>query len=290
MPYSLIAKTDEHMTRRRVHFPRNNCFYPSEASVTYIDQHGMKRVEGTCLRQAYWRVNGEKGSAPNVHSEWIFALGKSAENILIEQWKQMGIWVDNNIKFFDEKHNVSGEIDALLIEPETGRLYAAECKTFYGYYATKEICGSAKQEGRPKTSHLMQLLIYIDIGKRYNLLEYGKLIYYARDSAKRAEFDIDIIDDNGLKRPTINGVIDYRFTIEEIFDRFDELGSFIKNKEIPPRDYQWKWNDEKIEKLKLLGEISKTAYENWQKNPSRNFLGDWNCAYCPFLEKCNKTN
>lgn len=288
MAFKLIEATDEHMTRPRVGFPSNDFFNPSASSVRYIDKHGIARVEGQCMRASYYRYTGEEALPTDAYSEWIFRLGKKVEDILVEEWKQMGIWVCNNQKFYDKKHNISGEIDVVLMEPENQRLFAVEVKSFYGYYATKEICGNKGQKGQPKTNHLLQVLIYLDVCKRYGILDYAKLIYYARDSAKRNEFNIDIVQDGEHKRPMINDVIDYRFTIEEIYDRYHELQGYLDRGEMPEREFDMKWDADKVKKFFDLGEVSKTAYQDYQKNPDKNPVGDWQCRYCAYKNTCWK--
>lgn len=287
MSFKLIPLTDAHMTRQQVYLPRPKHFYPSEASVKYIDVNGVERVEGTCLRASWYRLKGGfEREATNPYGEWIFALGKAVEEILVEQWKEMGIWVGNNIKFYDKENDISGEIDCMIRDLETGELVCTEIKSFYGYKATKDICGNKSQEGRPKTSQLLQSLIYVDLGRRTGQFNYVKMIYYARDSANRAEFDIKLIQDNEVWRPTINGVIDYRFTMEDIYSRYQELNIYLNNDKIPPRDYEISWDAEKIEKEFLLGNVAKTTYEDWKKNPKKNTIGDWNCRYCGFCNIC----
>lgn len=286
MTFKLIEATDEHMTRPRVHFPSNDFFNPSASSVRYIDKHGIARVEGTCMRASYYRYTGVEGLPTDAYSEWIFRLGKKVEDILVEEWKQMGIWVSNNVKFYDKEYNISGEIDVLLCNPETQKLFATEVKSFYGYYATKEICGTPRQAGKPKTNHLLQTLIYLDVCKRYKILDYAKLIYYARDSASRKEFDVDIVQDGEHKRPMINGVIDYRFTIEEIYDRYAELQGYLERQELPPAEFEMKWDAAKVQKFYDLGEVSKTAYQDFQKNPDKKPVGDWQCRYCAYKNTC----
>jgi CRISPR/Cas system-associated exonuclease Cas4 (RecB family) len=286
MAYKLVEATDAHMTRPQLGLPRGIHFYPSEASADWIDHHGVKRVAGTCMRQAWYRCTGTKtvGQA-DAYSEWIFALGKAVECILVEQWKQMGIWVANNVKFYEEKHNVSGELDVVLSEPD-GTLFGVECKSFYGYQATRDIIGNKHITGKPKTSQLLQTLVYVDLCRRLGIIQYFKMIYYARDSAARKEFDIALIQDGEHLRPTIDGVIDYRFTIQDIYDRYDQLAAHIKNNDLPPRDFGLVWDNEKVEERRALGEVSDTAYKDWQKKPDKNPIGDWQCRYCPYAQVC----
>ena len=288
MAFKLIEATDEHMVRPRVRLPGNDYFNPSASSVRYLDKHGISRVEGTCMRASYYRYTGEDALPTDAYSQWIFALGKSVENILVEQWKQMGIWIANNVKYYDPVYRISGELDVLVSDPQTQEVFAAEVKSFYGYYATKEICGNTKQAGKPKTPHLLQVLLYLDVCKRHGILDYAKLIYYARDSASRKEFNIRIVEDGEHKRPEVDGVIDYRFTLEEIYDRYAELQALLERKELPAAEFEMKWDAPKVKKFFDLKEVSKTAYEAFQKNPDKNPVGDWQCRYCSYTHVCWK--
>jgi hypothetical protein len=290
MTYNLIAATDEHMTRPGFSLPRYPAHNPSSASVKWNDSNGLPRTSGTCLRQLWYKAKGIAGGVPDAYSEWIFATGKGVEVILVEQWKEMGIWVANNIKFYDPDRHISGEIDVILTEPD-GKLFGVEVKSFAGYKATKEIMGNAHTQGHPKTSQLLQTLIYIDLCKKLKMIEYFKIVYYARDSGDRREFDVSIIEDGEHKRPTINGIIDYRFTMQDIYDRYTELDHYLENNLLPPRDYSNAWPAERIEEEYKAGEVSKTKYLGWKKSPSKNPVGDWQCTpkYCPFYSNCWKS-
>jgi hypothetical protein len=202
----------------------------------------------------------------------------------------MGILVANNIKFHEPKRNISGELDIVLREPD-GTLFLGEIKSFYNYNATKEICGNKTVVGKPKTSQLLQILIYVDLCQELNILQYGKLVYYARDSAARKEFDITIkLDNKGSKRPVVDGKMDYRFTLEDIYSRYALLDEYLATKTLPERDYDAIYDKEMIEKLYELGEIGETNYTKWSKKPSTNPIGHWMCnpTYCPYRSICDK--
>lgn len=288
MKYSLIDATDKHMTRKRFSLPRLSAHNPSSASVKWKDFNGIQKVSGTCLRSLFYRNTGVPGgTSPDAYSEWIFATGKGVEEILVEQWKEMGIWVGNNIKFYDKEKNISGELDVVLSEPD-GTLYGAEIKSFSGYSATKEVIGNTKFPGKPKISQMLQTLIYVDLCKRLGILQYFKMIYYARDSGERTEYDIGLVQDGEYLRPTINDEIDYRFTMQDIYDRYNELDFYMENKTLPPRDYSISWSAEQVEEAHQAGEITEAKYLKYKKSPSKNPIGNWQCNYCAYKEVCWK--
>jgi hypothetical protein len=286
MAYSLIENTDKWMTRQRISLPRPSTFYPSEASVSWTDSNGIKRTAGACLRQVWYRLTAQPGFIkPDAYAQWIFALGKAVEAILIEEWKQMGVWVDNNVKFYNEDTNISGEIDAFLTEPG-GVLHAVEVKSFAGYQAKKEIIGNKGCAGAPKVSQMLQALIYTDLGRTLKRFNYTKMVYYARDTGDRTEFDIDLVDTNGHLHPLVNGKIDSRFTMQDIYDRYALLKEYWDSKQMPPRDYDINYDIDKVHLHQSVGDISKTAFEDWKKNPAKNPIGDWQCRYCGYRNIC----
>lgn len=288
MTFNLIALHDQHITRSRPSLPRPLHFFPSEASIQYTDEHGLKRTEGTCLRAIYYRLTGEAGAPTkrDPYSEWILKMGKAAEKELVEDYKEMGIWVDNNVKFYDDRYNISGEIDVFVRDPETHELVVTELKTFYGYNATKDICGNTQVQGKPKTNQLLQLLIYIDNGQRLNLFSCGKLVYYARDSGNRREFNVALKQEGDAKRPFIDGEPDYRFTMADVYRRYQDLASALKARQCPPQDYELVWSPEKTEMMYDCGEVSESAMKNYKKSPKKNPVGDWNCRYCGWCKFC----
>jgi len=304
LKFDLIAHTDAHMTRQsKVHMPRRASWYPSEASVEWVDEHGEHRVAGGCARASYFRYKklfGDVAADYDAYTQWIFATGKGVENILVEQWKEAGIWVANNVDFYDPDRGIHGEIDAILHDPVRDEDFGVEVKSFAGYNATVGIMGNKTIAGTPKDSQYLQTLVYRSAFD--GQLPYFKMIYYARDSGERTQYDIDLISDAStgveLHRPTINGVPDKRFTMEDIYERYDRLAEYERQNEIPPADYSAAWDAKKIERRYAIGnslkknarsrntEVAKTRYDNWKRNPTANPIGDWQCNFCRWKPVC----
>jgi hypothetical protein len=286
--YDLFAHLDEHITRQRFERVPSPYFYPSEASVVLTDEHGDRVVEGGCLRASYFRLSQEFQGTPNdARSEWIFMMGKAVEEELVRYWKEMGVWKDNNVKFLDEQNHISGELDAILVEPGTGQMYGVEVKTFYGYHAEKEIMGNFKNDGFPKMGQLLQTLVYLNYWEKRGL-PYFRMVYFARDSVKRRTFKVELHHEGDITYPKVDGVVIRSFTMNDVLARYKELKHYIETKTIPPADYELQYSDEKIEDFFKKGKVSKTDYEAFKKGklkPHEN-IGDWNCSYCKFKNIC----
>jgi CRISPR/Cas system-associated exonuclease Cas4 (RecB family) len=309
MDYDLWKHTDLYLTRTPfAERPHSQLYYPSESSVKIRDTVNERDIiEGKCMRAAWFRVKNTEGIAHSAGTQYKFGLGNIVEAWLIRTWKEMGIWVDDHVRFKVPEYKVSGEIDVILQEPD-GVLYAAEVKTIYGYYAEKDVFGNKSTQGKPRISHLLQTLIYL-----YNYrdkLDHAKLAYISRGNGDRIQFKIQLseevrtsadsyIGDQNLiinsdtipdvvHYPMINGVVDKTFCVQDIFQRYKELDHYVERDEAPPREFDLYYDDATIELKYKLGEIAKTTYEKFKKarNTDAARIGDWNCSYCTYKHIC----
>jgi hypothetical protein len=233
------------------------------------------------MRQAYLRFTGQEGEPHSARSEFIFKMGNMVESVLIEQFKQMGVWVDDDVEFYNNNYNLKGKLDAVCKSPN-GDLYGVEIKSFYGYYAQKEIIGNKKTPGRPKDNNLLQTIIYANEFK--NTLDHFRMVYLERGNAARNEFIIGIRPVNGVDRVIINGEIERRFTVQDIYDRYEALNGYIQRSEVPPGEFKLYYDDDEIEYYYQKNKVSKTDYQKFKRTGVRP--GDWQCSYCPFKRYC----
>lgn len=289
--YDLMKATDEHIVRPRFQAERERRFYPSEASVQIRDEHGDLVVHGGCLRASYFRLSGAfEGTPYDARTQWIFKQGDSVEAMLVEQWKQMGVWVENSVKFVDQENNISGELDAILAEPPSGQLYGVEVKSFYGYQAETQLFGNRKIKAFPKMSQLLQTLVYLNYFEES--LPYFRMVYFARDSVKRRTFKIELQHEGPVKYPKVEGEVVRSFTINDILDRYRRLQTHIDSNTVPPPDYELQFPAAKIRDYHDKGKISDSKFSKWEsgKLKKHEHVGDWQCSYCRFKEVCWGTN
>lgn len=285
--YDLMKATDEHLVRPRFQAERDRRFYPSEASVQMRDEHGDLVVHGGCLRASYFRLSGEfEGSPYDARTHWIFKQGDSVETMLVEQWKEMGVWVDNSVKFVDTENNISGELDAILAEPPTGQLYGVEVKSFYGYQAETQLFGNRKIKAFPKWSQLLQTLVYLNHFE--DRLPFFRMVYFARDSVKRRTFKIEFEHDGAVKYPKVEGEVVRSFSMDDVLARYRQLRTHVESNTVPPPDYELQYSATKIQDYHGKGKISDSKFNKWQsgKLKRHEHVGDWQCSYCRFKEVC----
>lgn len=288
MAFSLKEILMKQIKRRRLrNLVDKQTLWPSQASV--LSRKG--EVIGKCLRSSYYEKTGEIVTNPVSDNVTMMGyMGTMIEDGVIDLVKNEGIWENNNIKF--EYNGVSGEIDIAIrpfnIETNEEDNYIVECKSCSGYYVNKEVFGywegrgnsRSYVKGKPKDKHLLQAAIYAQVGKLKDF-KGCIIIYVSRDEADLAEFLITVDDDGAIY---INGDLETRFKMADVFERYQLLKRYIDSGELPDRDYKPEYSDAEVDALYDSKAISKLAYEN-HKNDKKKYC-DEECNYCPFKLKC----
>ena len=284
---------DKHVTRPRFKPEVDTShLHPSAASVKFFDEYGYEVVEGGCLRASYFRiVGGFERIAKSAYNQWIFKMGDAVEELIRQQAKEAGCWVDNSIRFYNKEYNISGELDLLIAEPPDATIVIYEIKSFYGYHAGKELFGNKSTKAMPKINNMLQLLTYLWAFR--NQFPYGRLVYFARDDIRRKTFKIAIQDQGDLMYPTVDGEVFKLFTVNDILARFKELQGYVDRQEVPPKDYELQYPEKKIFDLRPKkcggkGKISQDKYDKYQKGKLQPWehVGDWMCKVCDYRKIC----
>lgn len=295
--YSIVLAENDYMQSKENFSISRPGLWPSEASVKYKDEYGYV-VHGCCLRNSFYRALGySRDGSRDPGLEMKGDLGKRAEDSCINRWKSMGTWVQNNIKFYNHDLIVSGELDAIVKRENADSVLeriGVEVKSFYGYYANSEICGKKRPPtpGKPKVDHFLQALnykaVYIDKLDQY------RLYYIERGDGHRVEFEVGLDGDKAFWRQipgpywgTYSQDRVYQpFGLSDMQNRYKELITYIREKQLPPRDYSIEYSAEQVEIEYKRGALGKTNYEKWTKNRARNKLGHWRCSYCSYKNRC----
>lgn len=306
--FSLVAEEDNYVATCPNFERRRPGLYPSSASVEYMDGD-QKVVVGKCLRQSYYEALQTQPDGPkSVSLNMKGSLGIWDESGMIDKWKKMGLWVGNNISFYDKELAVSGKLDAILRNPMTNKPFGLELKTFYGYAAGRTLCGIKREKGtgrkfpgRPKNEHFLQSSVYA--WEYRDVLDEYRLYYLERGDGHRLEFRVGTEQrDDGehvcwweqIPGKYWNyyeeGKVYQPYTIENIHERYKRLLKLLRARKLPPREFQEVWDEQTVEYKFSVGEVSKTNYDKWKKNPTlkSNQLGSWQCSYCPYTKLCSR--
>lgn len=301
MTLRLLELADAELTRQKLRKPKM-AHWPTDASVEIEDLLGHKSAIGKCIRYLWYKWKGIGESNPaGAKAQRIFAMGNAIEASEIELHKKIGIWYDNNVKFFDKELNLSGEIDEIVYEhfsernKENPELIIVEFKSTHGYFTEKQIFGDRRTRGSPKVEHVMQIGLYLYCHKN---IPYGKIIYIFRDKALRKEFDIKLKYDKENKRHQI--LVDGKRTIyvdtpflpetinmdiEDILERFLKVKEVIGKEKPPKRDFSIQYSQNELKFLYEKGRMSKVNKKIFESGGLPK-MGDWQCGYCSYKDIC----
>jgi hypothetical protein len=304
--FSLVEAMDEHLVKPRKLYRSRPGLYPSEASVSYI-LDGRKHTVGHCNRASYYRLQPDVqktnpgGASLNIKG----LIGKADELALVEAIKEMGLYVDSSVKFFQPEFVLSGELDFVVKNPLTGGEVLYECKSYYGVYANKLICGTKPKfyktkdnvagiPGAPKESQFLQAVLYSWEYK--DAVEESRMLYIERGDGHRVEFRVGTTEDSDfcyweqIPGPYWTyfeaGKKIQPYTIHDVHQRYKELAEYARKKELPPMDFEEVWSPEKVEWGFKNKVISQTKYNDFHKK--KKSVGDWHCSYCAYKDKCKE--
>lgn len=165
---------------------RTPAVWPSEASALRVDSTFWK-IMGKCHLAAFYRMIGMPiTNPPDAISAWKWLIGRSVEEHLTEQAKNAGVYVAEGVKTWVPDVMLSIEMDVISLDPQTFEPWIVECKSFSGYYASKEII----TENKPKLENLAQISMYLleaQTGKKLKEIIRRSLADREKLDAKRAE-------------------------------------------------------------------------------------------------------
>ena len=240
----------------------------------FMDKADKKEHEKT----SFWATDTEKPLFDLYHN-WIgtestnpieaeklmmFNAGKMMEESLVQILNKMGKLEEveeGQHRIEMERYGVpiSGYMDGLL----KGNI-PLEIKSFYGDYQTREL-----KEGKPKTSYLKQLAIYMDAQDA----TVGKLIYIHRGTGEIFEFTLLRGDGNNYK------CMNVQFNLDDVYTRWKNLyNNNILTKQEPMPDKKYKYPVDTIDWSK----VSKSDISKARNN--RKVIGDWEVLYSSYKQ------
>lgn len=288
--WSLLEETNSYIQKPPIiEREFSDTCYPSNASA-FVNKGGISVLEGACNRAMFYRLTKVPITNPSgIYSAYINEHGKYLEEMLVAKWKEMGIWINNNVKFFTEKHGfpLSGEVDAFIrhpkcINPKPKDLYLIEVKSFYKYFKKVELIGNKTKKGYPAYNNLFQIMLYLDYYASFGITK-GKLVYTSRDEATQAEFDIKLVSVGGKTYASVDDEVDTGFCFEDIINRYKDAWRSYKANDLPPRDFKLYYDEHDVEKMYAAGQLTKTKYNDFMSGKQ---TGAWQCSLCYYRDHC----
>jgi len=281
--------------------------HPSTASIVLDD-----RTVGECLRKLFYQyVNVSPSNTGEVDWKLAALMGDSfhelAVDLIIKNGYMMGLQViGKEQSFYDATYNISGRVDIIAYDTDDNEIVGIEVKSVGEYKAkyTMEM---------PDETHILQAMIYLDWYDKHTAANSSKIkkwyIWYiaraegwALKSKKHGspftqmwDFCIELEDGS----PVIHTAAGIKklpeFHISKIYERYEQLDMYKKELELPPRDYELRFSEEKIlglyklNKLEFKKDIE--VVEKWINKGSKPEtlkleMGDIECRFCPYNKTC----
>ncbi len=264
---------------------KGGSFYASHASLKVKNIWDEWEVEGTCLRAQWYRLKGKPRGADSEDPDGrrMMDYGNVIHEYEIERIKRSGTYIDDEIAFYDEAHNISGRVDAIVYNPmsksEPKEMMGVELKTVGGVYTSGGALVPGPKGFGPKPQHLLQTMVYADYYK--DGISTWLILYFDRSSGKSAQH-IVILTPDGV---SVNGQLrDWK--IENIYKRWELLTGYLEEDELPPTDYTMFYNQEKLDVMLERQQLTKTQCA-MMKSGKPLAIGDAQCRWCNFSEECD---
>lgn len=293
--YNIVEAINDNLMREPVlksidKKPSQGYYLSPSSAMCYSKEDGS--AIGSCIKKVWLDKKGYPRSRPiTIYNQYQFQTGLLWEDWLIKQYKEIGIYRDNNVKLIDNDLKLSGELDLLHINPTNNNLEFTECKTYNGsnYQVAKELLGSDIAIPKPKDQHLLQVVSYLMVVRRYNI-NVGNLLYIDKSQSKvynHKQFKIYLegtkIKYDTLFRSVLVTQEEDRFDTESLKEKNEACIKLLDLDYIPEPDYKIQYNMEEFEQAYKRGEVSKYKYESVLKgNAYLEDQGHWQCAYCPY--------
>jgi hypothetical protein len=285
---NIIEESFKHSLLDRESFEHKDRLYPTSSSV-YVDYGKYKKLHGKCTRASYYACNGllEETSATDIEQldrRFQQLEGEYAERMILDILDREGILIDKGLKFEIPKYKIFGKLDGII--KEDGKLVGLEIKSVGGNnkFTVNDIWGSQWNKPAPRWQNLFQTLVYCYAFRE--ILDYFTIMYERRDTGERKYFKISIEPVKNKIYPVIDGIVDYRYTINDILDRYTELFKFLEINTPPPTEYMKLYPKEDIDTYVKYGFLSKKQGEKYREEP----FGDFECRFCGFRKQCDKDN
>lgn len=298
--------------------------YPSMASAKVKEpKSGIVRTIGSCARSSYYNLTGTPPSdlRPDPKMERIKKAGEIlAKHFVYEQAQKSGIYVADEVSFFDSKNSLSGRYDIMLRLPN-GELMGSDVKTISTYKETPHI--SAGRNGydalEPRWKDVCQIMCYLAWYHQYGVY-YWSLYYLSREFATgEFVFEWANVPRDAKEVPDTAYLTCYSrdfywkldwLTWGDIRKRYEMVKKAIADGVPPERDYSLAFSNSKLVEMATAGgsgnqliPLNKTECEMIlnryhraiKKAPDVNidslssFLqdrGDSECGYCDYKSLC----
>lgn len=297
MAFSVMNHLTQWLMRPRLGDDKPPSFWPSSAAA----QDSQGNIHGGCRRKVFLqylkyayqyskhsdgRYNFWSSLVTDLESNtvkdskymhWIWEQGNLFEEHILDLIKESGLFVATQVQVYIPEYNVSGKIDAIAFNAETGKNIITEIKSVYGPNGEKVIGTLWERKngtaGEPRDYNLMQLALY-QWHYADESFDYGQLIYGDRGHGKYTVFQVDVDKITGAIRyrcidPGETDWVTVSYTIFDILNNYKYLQQCVDSGKIPDRDFQLKYSDEQL--INLIDE----SYNIFELDKDENHINSY---------------
>jgi len=286
----------------------NTGLYPASASIKINDtQHGA------CHRQEYYRwYKYEPTSVSDPEGVLTTTMGDAIHimiaTILKNHVQETDIVVlSEEQSFYDSVEFISGRTDLFLKDLKTGLLHGCDVKSVGEYKAGMVI-------DQPDITHILQCAVYLDQFNKSAKINNSKqvsdwiILYVARNESWKLkkyphgslfkymwQFSINL-DKGYITVVSQNGATkEYpEITMEKVYEQYRILIKKIRAKELPDRDFQIQYSEDRITGMYKSDQLNKTngaIVEKWLEKGAKAGelkldIGDYQCKFCQWAGLC----
>lgn len=325
--WTFIEHITNYLSRPRLGDKKPPTLWPSEASAIIKNEYGEDVVVGKCRRASFFRYLVDSYNftdkysfyeplvtnlhrnyiPPDSYMQWIWKQGELYEEYCVELAKESGVYIATQTQIYIPQLNVSGKIDLVALNPDTGKYSSVEFKSVYGFNGNVVLGTPGDRRkgilGTPRDSNLMQIGLYQWwYADQDDQFEEGRLVYGSRDTGRYAEYKISIKEDSpkhiiyqGASPAETEPVIS-PITIESISEQYQSTQLNLDAGIIPPRDFDLVYSEEKIDTLYQRSLLNKADTERYEKRMKQIEDGkkpilpveksDWHCSLCSWKKIC----
>jgi len=293
-------------------------YYPSSASCITVDPDtGLRKAIGSCLRKQWYAIKGVTPTDPGDSANQLKKeMGGVIQALIEDKLKAAGLWMASETRIWIPKYKLSGRIDSWVWDPKTLDRGGAKVPIMVEFKSTGRFQepGTIKlSKGKllPKDEHVAQVLPYLDFYSQYPGYFHGEpvrciVFVIGRDSMEWCEHVVFLGGSGHFGMPLKEedryaivqnqaGTFQLKYiTLKGIYNRWLQLTEFLRQKQIPDRDYELQYSNDKLAKLVGAGQLSKTDVGKIAKaqkgDPEGKGCwlpkGDWQCGWCDWKTHC----
>lgn len=301
----IFKHLDEHLLNPFLAVEKvSTSIWPSESGVL-VEKFGRVVRVGGCDRKVFYRMTGTPKDARgnDFGGSLVMEMGHMIQGWISDKFKTSRIFIDSEVPVLINgespngvPYSVSGSIDEVIQDPDTGRPEFVEVKSVGHWKAMDGLC-TPDRDGvfLPDESHILQVVPYLDVVRdKFGVKDpVFNIIYVDRDQPKYHAQHVVRLSPGGI--PIISNLAGEfplaHLGLVELHKDWGRIADAVHTKQIPNRPFARQYDNETIEWMYTTNQLTKTdmkMVDSARKAQAPTLLnkGDFACRFCDFARTC----